>query len=159
MNLAIFTPGHPSPRRKSYPPALTAPYLAALATPYTEKIRIYDLGVEEYDASSPPPDLALFTTTMAQSDYIFEVARAIKAKGVTVILGGPHATLAYDFDPRIKEIFDSVVLGEGEKALPQALKDFGNGKLQSTYAIPVNSLDAIPFSRLDLLDQLVGGIY
>ena len=31
MNIVIFTPGHPSPRKKSFPPALTAPYLAALA--------------------------------------------------------------------------------------------------------------------------------
>jgi radical SAM superfamily enzyme YgiQ (UPF0313 family) len=68
-------------------------------------------------------------------------------------VGGPHATLAYDFDPRIREIADSVVLGDGEKALPQALEDYGSGKLQPIYSMPINSLAAIPFSRLDLLDH------
>jgi radical SAM superfamily enzyme YgiQ (UPF0313 family) len=68
-------------------------------------------------------------------------------------MGGPYATLAYHFDPRIKEIADCVVLGEAEKALPLALEDYGNGRLQPTYSIPVNSLEGVPFSRLDLLDN------
>jgi radical SAM superfamily enzyme YgiQ (UPF0313 family) len=97
--------------------------------------------------------LALLTTTMGQSDYIFDIARQLKAKGVTIILGGPHATLAYDFDDRIKEVSDCVIFGVAEKALPAAIKDFAAGKLQKTYNIPVNTLDKIPFSRLDLLDH------
>jgi radical SAM superfamily enzyme YgiQ (UPF0313 family) len=62
-------------------------------------------------------------------------------------------TLTYDLDPRIKEIADCVVLGEGEKALPRALQDFKEGKLQPLYSMPVDSLEGIPFSRLDLLDR------
>jgi radical SAM superfamily enzyme YgiQ (UPF0313 family) len=72
---------------------------------------------------------------------------------VTVFLGGPHVTLSYNLDPRIKEIADCVVLGEAEKALPRALQDFKQGRLQPLYSMPVDSLDGIPFSRLDLLDR------
>jgi len=153
VNIIFVTPGHPGPDRKSLPPALTAPYLAGLSSPYAEKIKIYDLAVEEFDYNVPLPDIALFTTTMAQSDQIFKLASVLKDKGVTIIMGGPHATLAYDFDPRIKRIADSVVLGEGENALPQALKDFAIGDLKPRYAMPVESLAGVPFSRLDLLDH------
>jgi radical SAM superfamily enzyme YgiQ (UPF0313 family) len=153
MNVVIVTPGHPSPRGKSFPPALTAPFLAALATPYVQHIKIYDLAVESFNLFAPTPDIAMFTTTMAQSDHVFKIARYLKANGSKIFLGGPYATLAYDFDPRIKAIADCVVLGEGEKALPKALEDFEEGRLQPLYSMPVNSLEGIPFSRLDLLDN------
>lgn len=153
MNVVIVTPGHPSPRGKSFPPALTAPYLAALAAPHVDHIKIIDLAVQPFDLYAPSPDIAMFTCTMAQSDHIFKIARYLKANGTKIFLGGPYVTLAYDFDPRIKEIADCVVLGEGEKALPRALEDLKNGSLQPMYAMPLNSLAGIPFSRLDLLDN------
>jgi radical SAM superfamily enzyme YgiQ (UPF0313 family) len=153
MNIVIVTPGHPGPDRKSLPPSLAAPYLAALATPYAKHIKIYDLAVEPFDFDASIPDLALFTSTMAQFDHICKIAEFLKSKGAKIIIGGPHATLAYDFDPRIREIADSVVLGDGEKALPQALKDYIGGKLKPVYSMPVDSLSGIPFSRLDLLDH------
>lgn len=153
MNVVIVTPGHPSPRGKSFPPALTAPYLAALATAYVDHIKIIDLAVEPFDLFAPMPDIAMFTSTMAQSDHVFRIAKYLKSNGVKIFLGGPYATLAYDFDPRIKEIADCVVFGEGEKALPQALEDLKNGNLQQTYSMPINSLEGVPFSRLDLLDH------
>ncbi len=153
MNIIIVTPGHPGPHRKSFPPSSTAPFLAALATPYGENIKIYDLAVQPFELNGSIPDIALFTTTMAQFDHVYEIARYLKARGSTIIFGGPYATLAHDFDPRIKTISDCVVLGEGEKALPRALEDYGNGKLQPTYHMPIETLEGIPFSRLDLLDH------
>jgi radical SAM superfamily enzyme YgiQ (UPF0313 family) len=153
MNVVIVTPGHPSPRRKSFPPALTAPYLSALAEPYVDHIKIIDLAVQPFDLYAPIPDIAMFTGTMAQFDHVFKVAKYMKASGAKIFLGGPYATLAYDFDPSIKELADCVVLGEGEKALPRALEDYKNGSLQPTYSIPINSLEGLPFSRLDLLDN------
>ena len=59
MNIVIVTPGHPGPDRKSLPPSLTAPYLAALATPLVDHIKIYDLAVEPFDLDAPIPDIAL----------------------------------------------------------------------------------------------------
>jgi radical SAM superfamily enzyme YgiQ (UPF0313 family) len=153
MNLTIITPGHPGPDRKSLPPALTAPYLAGLATPYADTLAICDLGVEPFDFSVPTPDVAMFTTTMAQFDQVYAIARILKKRGSCIIFGGPHATLAYDVDPRIKEIADCVVLGEGERAIPAALTDYLNGDLQPTYRMPVDSLAGVPYSRLDLLDH------
>ena len=152
MRVIIVTPGHPSPRRKSFPPALTAPYLAALISPYTTDIKIYDLAVEKISPQAPVPDIAMFTTTMAQSDHIFELARTMKDRGVKIFLGGSYVTLAYEFDPRISKIADCVVLGEGEKAIPAAMEDYMRGELRPLYSIPISSLEGIPFSRLDLLD-------
>lgn len=153
LKIVVVTPGHPSPRRRSFPPALTAPYIAALATPHAEQIKVFDLAVDTLDLNNPAPDVALFTTTMAQSDQIFEIASAYKARGITTILGGPYATLAGDFDPRISMIFDAVVLGDGEKALPQALEDLRAGALKPSYRQPIDTLAGVPFSRLDLLDH------
>jgi radical SAM superfamily enzyme YgiQ (UPF0313 family) len=153
MKITIITPGHPGPDLKSLPPALTAPYLAALAAPYAESIKIYDLAVEPFDSKGPVPDVALLTSTMAQFDQVFKIGEFLKAKGSRILLGGPYATLAYDFDPRIKELADCVVFGEGEKALPQALADCRSGQLKPTYYMPIDSLDGMPFSRLDLLDH------
>jgi len=153
MNIVVVTPGHPGPDRLSLPPSLTAPYLAALATPFADRIKIYDLAVESFDPSAPVPDVALFTTTMAQFNYVYNIAKYLKEKGVKIFFGGPYATLCRDFDPRIREIADCIVLGEGEKALPQALKDYKEDQLQPEYAIPIVSLNGIPFSRLDLLDH------
>jgi radical SAM superfamily enzyme YgiQ (UPF0313 family) len=153
MNIIIVTPGHPGPDRKSLPPASTVPLLAALATPYADNIKIYDLAVQPLELNGSIPDVALFTTTMAQFDHVYEIARDLKEKGSTIIFGGPYATLAHDFDPRIKDVSDSMVLGEGEKALPRALEDFSNSSLQPTYNMPLETLEGIPFSRLDLLDH------
>ena len=153
MNILVVTPGHPGPDWKSLPPAATAPYLAALATPYADDIRIADLAVEELDLNAPLPDVVLLTSTMAQFDQIYDVALFYKRKGATIFLGGPYASLAYDFDDRIQDIADCVVIGEAERALPQALEDLSAGRLQSTYHMPVESLAGIPFSRLDLLDH------
>jgi len=153
MNIVIVTPGHPSPRKKSFPPALTAPYLAALATPFADQIKIVDLAVEPFDLYAPIPDIAMFTSTMAQFDHLFKIAKYLKTNGAKIFWGGPYATLAYDYDHRIKEIADCVVLGEGDKSLPKALEDVKNGHLQPNYSMPINSLDGVPFSRLDLLDH------
>jgi len=60
---------------------MTAPYLAALATPYAESIRIYDLAVEPFELKGPVPDVALLTSTMAQFDQVFKIGEFLKAKG------------------------------------------------------------------------------
>lgn len=153
MNVVVVTPGHPGPDWKSLPPASTAPYLAALATPYAADLKIIDLAVDSVDFNAPPPDVALLTSTMAQFPQILEIAHHYRCQGAAVILGGPYPSLAYDFDRRIAEAADCVVIGEAEKALPQALTDLHGGRLRAVYRMPVDSLEGIPFSRLDLLDH------
>ena len=153
MRVIIVAPGHPGPHRKSFPPATTAPYLAALVTPYASAIKVYDLAVEPFNYNAAIPDVALLTSTAPQFAQIYDIAFFLKSRGAKIILGGPHPTLSYHHDARIKEIADSVILGEGERALPQALSDYSDGKLKPAYSIPVDSLDGIPFSRLDLLDR------
>ena len=138
MNIVIVTPGHPGPDLKSLPPALTAPYLAALATPYADDIRIIDLAFNRIDPKAPLPDVVLLTSTMAQFDQIHAVAEHYREKGATIILGGPYATLAYDFDSRIKAVADCVVFGEAERALPRALEDVSGGQLRATYTMPID---------------------
>ena len=84
MNVVIVSPGHPSPRGKSFPPALTAPYLAALAAPHVDQIKIIDLAVEPFDLFAPIPDIAMFTFTMAQFDHVYRIAKYLKANGTKI---------------------------------------------------------------------------
>lgn len=88
MKILIITPGHPGPDNKSLPPALTSPYLAALISHLSSEIEIIDLAVQKFQIENHCPSIALFTTTMGQSDQIFKIAEQLKQKGVTIILGG-----------------------------------------------------------------------
>lgn len=152
-NVIIITPGHPGPDRKSLPPSLAAPYIAGIITKFVDHIQIVDLAVQNLDINNIDADIAMLTTTMGQSDQIFEVAEKLKNKGLTIMMGGPHVTLAYEFDSRIKQIPHCVILGNGENSLPIAIQDYKDGCLKKLYNLPISTLKGIPFSRLDLLDH------
>lgn len=153
INVLIVTPGHPGPDMKSLPPSLSAPYIAGIITKIVDKIQIVDLAVQQLDIDKIDVDIAMLTTTMGQSDLIFDIAKKLKKRGITIMMGGPHATLAYNFDKRIVEIADCVILGNGENSLPLAIQDYRMGCLKKTYNIPISTLSGVPFSRLDLLDH------
>lgn len=116
------------------------------------------------------------TATTPQFPDAVKIAHKIKSTHpeVGIILGGPHATLvgsAYELDSkkRVKgrgtrafdqmtEIFDTVVLGDGENAIFEALKydapsviDASNPK--SDYFLKRGTLDKYPFPARELIDM------
>ena len=93
----------------------------------------------------------------------YQMADAVRAAGVPVVMGGPHVTevpdepLGRDGEPRHA---DSVALGEADYTWPAIVADAARGELKETYA-PVDSdgkevkpcLDdypVIPWDRMDL---------
>jgi len=85
-----------------------------------------------------------------------EIAKFIKDKfpGKPVICGGAHPTAL----PESKEleIFDHVVVGEGEPSIIKVANDFKNGKkppriIRGEF---IEDLDSIPFPAWDLIDMM-----
>jgi anaerobic magnesium-protoporphyrin IX monomethyl ester cyclase len=70
---------------------------------------------------------ALTVMTSYQLQHAKEISLFLKRRGLPVIWGGPHATLLGK--QALKENYvDYVVAGEGEKALPEILKNIGEKK-------------------------------
>ena len=66
----------------------------------------------------------------------YRVADALRAKGIPVVMGGPHVTevpdepLGRDGGPRHA---DAVALGEADETWPQIVEDAARGRLKDTY--------------------------
>jgi radical SAM superfamily enzyme YgiQ (UPF0313 family) len=131
------------------------PYLAALAPPDWE-VTLVDDAVEEipYDA---PVDVVAITVRMVTSLRAYEVADRFRARGVTVIMGGPHATFYGD---EMAEHADGVCIGEAEEIFPRMLEDAVAGRLQQFYQREeVASLKGLPTPRWDLLKKQYYAFY
>ncbi|MCL2632622.1 MAG: B12-binding domain-containing radical SAM protein [Coriobacteriia bacterium] len=76
-----------------------------------------------------------------------DIADAFRAKGKTVVLGGYMASLMPE--EAIKHA-DSVVIGDGEEAFVQLIKDYQAGTLKQFYDSPMQKL-TYPLPRYDLL--------
>ena len=94
--------------------------LAGLTSPEWE-ISIVDenLGAPDYTAM-PRPDLVGITAFTSQATHAYEISNHYSLLGVTVVMGGIHATMAID---DVTERVDSVVTGEAEGIWPQVLED------------------------------------
>jgi radical SAM superfamily enzyme YgiQ (UPF0313 family) len=77
-----------------------------------------------------PCDLVGITVNTYTAPAAKEIAARFRQRGVPVILGGPHATLAPE---DCRSAADAVVTGEAEEALPELLDDFLAGSLKPLY--------------------------
>jgi radical SAM superfamily enzyme YgiQ (UPF0313 family) len=122
--------------------------LLAAYTPADVEVSIVDEAFETIDFDLEA-DLVAITFVVPLSIRAYEVARKFRKKGKTVVCGGPHASL---MPYEAANHFDAVVIGEGDLAWPQLLKDFRNGQLRKFYrnTSDINP-EKIPFPRIDLL--------
>jgi radical SAM superfamily enzyme YgiQ (UPF0313 family) len=61
----------------------------------------------------------------------YEIAAKFRARGVYVMMGGPHVTLLPD---EAEQYADSIFIGEAERTLPQFFEDFACGQCKKRYA-------------------------
>ncbi len=124
--------------------------LAGLTLPEWE-IRVIDenLGVPDY-TKMPRPDLVGITSFTSQAGRAYELADEFKNSGITVMMGGIHATMCTD---EALEYVDSVVKGEAESVWKQVLEDFSNGALKQVYTGEHLDLDKTAIARHDLLSE------
>jgi len=97
------------------------------------------------------PDLVAISTFSAQVGEAYALADAYRARGVPVVMGGPHVSVLPDEALRHAT---TVVIGEGELVWPQVLADAERGALQPRYGRLGVAFDLAqsPLPRIDLLD-------
>lgn len=99
-------------------PQLTMPILAAL-TPPNWRVTHTDEITHTVDTHQHY-DLVGITAATPGAPHAYDLARAFRASGVTVVMGGPHATL---MPYEVAQNVDIVVVGEAERLWPQILRD------------------------------------
>ena len=120
-------------------------------TPQEWEITIIDenLGVGDY-AAMPRPDLVGITACTAQANRAYDVAGQFRRRGVSVVMGGIHATMCRA--EALRHV-DSVVTGEAEGVWADVLDDVRRGRLKRTYAGQHVDMAEVPPARHDLLQE------
>ena len=112
--------------------SMLTPLAVAAAAPDFVDCRIIDESVEPVDLDSDADVVGLsFMTFNAPRAY--ELARAFKQRGKTVILGGYHPSLMPEEAIRHG---DAVCIGDAEASLPPMFEDLRRGSLQPFYRQP-----------------------
>lgn len=158
MKIALISPKGPLYRHRGgiwkkslrYQP-LTLTTLAALIPadlPHT--VELFDEGITDVPADLHV-DLAGITVITGTAKRAYELADNLRARGITVVLGGPHVTLIPD---DAQPHADAIVVGYAEDTWPQLLRDAAAGTLQARYTqAPGLDLAGRPFARRDLLPR------
>lgn len=103
--------------------------VAALLPPEWD-VKLVDRNVEPWDdAMLDEADVVLTGGMMPQQRDCLELIRKARAKGKTVIVGGPDATSS----PHLYDDASHLVLGESEVTLPQFLVDLAAGTPRKIY--------------------------
>lgn len=156
MKIALVSPKGPLYRHRGgifrrslrYAP-LTLTTLAALVPPEIDAdLTLIDEGIAEVPADLDA-DLVGMTVITGTAPRAYELSAALRARGIPVVLGGPHVTLAPD---DAQPHADAVVVGYAEDTWPQLLRDLANGVMRARYVQdPDLSLSRRPFPRRELL--------
>ncbi len=130
---------------------LTLTTLAALVPKDLDiELAIQDEGVHPLDLDFEA-DLVGISCITGTAERGYAIADRLRARGVTVVFGGVHATLLPE---EAAQHADSVVTGYAETSWPQLLRDFAADRLQARYFHPTGrSLAGLPHARRDLLDK------
>ena len=128
---------------------ITMPYLAALA-PAGWQVSHVDEEVCAVDLQAEA-DLVGITFHTPSAWHAYQVADQFRARGVPVVLGGPHVTLLPD---EAAAHADVIFVGEAEQLWPQFLSDFERGAHQQRYCpAQAPGLAGVPQARKDLFHR------
>lgn len=148
--LGLYKKGRGFKKNLTYAP-LTLTTLASLVPKeLNAQMQIIDEGVEECDYDELKPDIVCLTGITGHILRSYEIADRFRRRGITVIIGGVHATLMPE---EAKLHADSVVVGHAYKTFPQALIDWTKGDLKSFYKENNPCFAGIPLPRRDLLNK------
>jgi len=156
LRVALISPKGPLYRHRGgiwkkslrYQP-LTLTTLAALVPPELPiELQLIDEGIADVSLDLAA-DLVGLTVITGTAKRAYELADHFRARGITVVLGGPHVTLIPD---DAQPHADAIVVGYAEDTWPQLLRDFAAGQLHPRYnQQPGLDIGGRPFPRRDLL--------
>lgn len=137
MKLVLISPKGPLYRRRGgifkrslrYQP-LTLTTLAALIPKTLQvEITLIDESISEIP-DSLEADLVGMTVITGNAPRAYELAATFRAKGISVVLGGPHVTLL----PQEAALnADAICVGYAEQSWPQLINDFLAGEMKPSY--------------------------
>lgn len=119
--------------------------IAALTPPDVE-LSLVDDRIDEipYDR---PTDLVAITVEAFTARRAYEIAAEFRRRGVSVVMGGMHATLLPD---EVAGHADSVYTGDAETGWAQVIADARCGRLRPRYDAPVGPPQPGTITRRDL---------
>jgi len=133
-------------RKKALCPPLGLAMVAAVTPPEAE-VSLTDENVTVIDFQKET-DLVGITALTVTAPRAYEIADNFRARGVKVILGGPHPSALPE---EASQHADAVVIGEAEGIWPNLINDFKATKLQRIYRRRERpSLVNLPIPRRDL---------
>jgi radical SAM superfamily enzyme YgiQ (UPF0313 family) len=142
-----FRNGRLDKRKQRWLLGMTLPYVAAL-TPKDVRVEIKDDLLEDITFQEEC-DLVGLSFMSHQAHRAYQLAAGFRRRGIPVVMGGFHATLAPD---ECQDHADALVLGEAEAAWPALIRDFQAGRLQPRYQSELSNLKNLPVPRYDLLN-------
>lgn len=109
---------------------LTLPTLAALIPDDVPvDLTCIDEGIADVDLALDA-DLIGMTVITGTAVRAYELAAHFRGRGIPVVMGGPHVTLAPD---DAAPHADCVVVGYAEESWPRLLRDFAAGRMERRY--------------------------
>ncbi len=132
-------------------PSLGLLYLAAV-TPAEHEVRYFEArDASELPAAAFDWDLVALSTLTAQAFIAYEVADRLRRAGVTVVIGGLHASVCPE---EALNHADIVVVGEGEQVWPAILATSPERRkgIWRASDFPPVEVARLPIPRYDLLE-------
>jgi radical SAM superfamily enzyme YgiQ (UPF0313 family) len=158
MKITLISPKGPLYRHRGgifkknlrYAPLTLTTLAAYVPLELNASIEIIDEGIEDVDMNLQT-DLIGMTVITGSSTRAYELADHFRARGIPVVLGGPHITLIpEDAQPHA----DAIVVGYAEDTWPQLLRDFAAGVMKPRYDQSPNlSLANRPFPKREMMKK------
>ncbi len=123
----------------------------AALLPRQWNLRIVDLNVQPItDADWNWTEMVIITGMVVQKDGLLSLVREAKARGKTVVVGGPYATAVPE--PVLEAGADYIIRGEGENLVPEFLEALKTGNTRRVFESSEKPpITASPVPRFDLL--------
>ena len=156
FKIALISPKGPLYRHRGgiwkkslrYQPLTLTTLAALIPDDLPVSLQLIDEGIADVPLDLDA-DLIGMTVITGTAHRAYELADHFRARGIAVVLGGPHVTLIpEDAEPHA----NAVVIGYAEDTWPQLLRDFAAGELRPRYQqAPGLDIGGRPFPRRDLL--------
>lgn len=154
--IALISPKGPLYRHRKgifkkslrYQPLTLTTLAALIPADFPAELTLIDEGIADVP-DDLEADLVGITVITGTARRAYELADRFRARGITVVLGGPHVTLIPD---DAKPHADAIVTGYAEDTWPELLRDFAAGELRTSYhQAPDLDLGGRPFPLRGLL--------
>jgi len=138
-------------RKGAYAPTTLTTLASLIPDELNADVEIYDEFIERFDAHTIEADIVALSFTTPNANHAYEAADILRARGITVVLGGYHTSLMLD---EATVHADACIVGYAEKSWPKLLRDFTANKLQNVYSEPpCEAYENLSVTRSDLLKK------